>query len=302
MEIGRILTAMVTPMRADKSVDVAQAKRLAAALLESGSDGIVLAGTTGESPSLEFEEERQLFAELLPVCHEHGGVLIAGTGSNSTVTAVESSERTQAIGVDGLLQVVPYYNKPSQEGLYQHFASVARSVDLPIILYNIPSRTGVNMSAETQLRLGHDFANIVGSKEATGDLELQAQLIEHAPDGFKLWSGDDAHTLPLLSIGGYGVISVLAHIVGKQIKTEIDAFLAGDVDEAARIHRSLLPITKAMFLTSNPAPIKWTLNQIGFEVGPVRLPLVEPPEDVQAQIRVELDRVRIDLPQPAESA
>ena len=301
MEIGRILTAMVTPMRADGSLDIDQAKRLAAALFESGSEGIVLAGTTGESPTLEFEEERQLFTELLPVCHERGAVLIAGTGSNSTATAVESSERAQEIGVDGLLQVVPYYNKPSQEGLYQHFGAIAKAVDLPIILYNIPGRTGVNMSAATQLRLGHDFRNIVGSKEATGDLELQAELIQHAPAGFKLWSGDDAHTLPLLSIGGYGVVSVLAHIVGKQIKAEIYAFLAGNVDEAARIHRSLLPITKAMFLSSNPAPIKWTLNQLGFEVGPLRLPMVEPPGDVQAQIRVELDRVQIDLPLPTQS-
>lgn len=298
MEFGRILTAMVTPMRADGSLDVEQAKRLAAAIIDSGSNGVVLAGTTGESPTLEFEEERELFSQLLPVCHEHGGVLIAGTGSNSTRTAVQSSERAQEIGVDGLLQVVPYYNKPSQEGLYQHFQAVAQAVDLPIILYNIPGRTGVNMSAETQLRLAHDLSNIVGTKEATGDLELVARIIQGAPDGFRVWSGDDANTLPLMSIGGYGVVSVLAHIVGTQIRAMVDAFVAGRVEEAAGLHRSLLPITKAMFLSSNPSPIKWTLNRIGFEVGPPRLPLVEPPPEVQTQILAELDRIQVDLPLP----
>lgn len=298
MELGRVLTAMVTPMRRDGAVDVEQAKRLAAALLESGSDGVVIAGTTGESPTLEFEEERQLFRELLPVCHERGGSLIAGTGSNSTATAVEASVRAEAIGVDGLLQVVPYYNKPSQEGLYQHFRAVAEATSIPIILYNIPGRTGVNMSAETQLRLAHDCPSIVGTKEATGDLELAAQIIQGAPSGFRLWSGDDSNTLPLLSIGGYGVVSVLAHIVGTQIRTMVDAHVAGRADEAATIHRALLPVTKAMFLTSNPAPIKWALNHLGFEVGPPRLPLVEPPAEVQDKIRAELERVRIDLPLP----
>ena len=294
MELGRILTAMVTPMRADGSVDLEQAKRLAAAIIDCGSDGVVLAGTTGESPTLEFEEERELFGQLLPVCHEHGGVLIAGTGSNSTRTAVESSERAQEIGVDGLLQVVPYYNKPSQEGMYQ-------AVDVPIILYNIPSRTGINMSAETQLRLAHDLANIVGTKEATGDLELAVQIIDGAPDGFRVWSGDDANTLPLMSVGGYGVVSVLAHLVGGQIRAMVDAFVAGRVEEASRLHRQLLPVTKAMFLTSNPTPVKWALNHIGFEVGPPRLPLVEPPVEIQAQIIAELNQVQIDLPLPAAS-
>jgi 4-hydroxy-tetrahydrodipicolinate synthase len=302
MEFGRILTAMVTPMQADGSVDVEQAKRLAAAIIDCGSDGVVLAGTTGESPTLEFEEERELFGQLLPVCHEHGGVLIAGTGSNSTKTAVESSQRAQEIGVDGLLQVVPYYNKPSQEGMYQHFRAVAEAVDLPIILYNIPSRTGINMSAETQLRLAHDLPNIVGTKEATGDLELAVQIIAGAPDGFRVWSGDDANTLPLMSVGGYGVVSVLAHIVGAQIRAMVDAFVAGQVDEAARLHRQLLPVTKAMFLTSNPTPVKWALNHLGFAVGPTRLPLVEPPVEIQAQIMAELQQVQIDLPLPATSA
>ncbi len=298
MDFGRILTAMVTPMRADGSVNVEQAKRLAAALMDSGSNGVVIAGTTGESPTLEFEEERELFRELLPICHERGGHLIAGTGSNSTATAIDTSQKAAALGVDGLLLVVPYYNKPSQEGLYAHFGAIAEAVDVPAIVYNIPGRTGVNMTAETQLRLAHDFPNIVGTKEATGDLELAAQIIESAPDGFRLWSGDDANTLPLLSIGGYGVVSVLSHIVGGQIRAMIDAHLAGNVDEAARIHRSLLPITKSMFLTSNPAPIKWTLNHVGFDVGPTRLPLVAPPVEVQATIQAELERVRVDLPLP----
>lgn len=297
-ELGRIMTAMVTPMTPAGAVDLEQAKRLAGALLDNGSDGIVVAGTTGESPTLEFEEERTLFRELLIVVRERGGCLVAGTGSNSTRTAVEASQKAAELGVDGLLLVVPYYNKPSQEGLYQHFRAVAESVAVPCILYNVPSRTGINMSAETQLRLAHDLPNICGTKEASGDLELAAQIIEGAPAGFRLWSGDDANTLPLLGLGGYGVISVLAHIVGRQIRAMFDAYLGDDREQAARIHRRLLPVTKAMFLTGNPAPIKWALNHVGFPVGPTRLPLVEPDAAIQEKIAAELARTQIDLPLP----
>ncbi|MEE9277502.1 MAG: 4-hydroxy-tetrahydrodipicolinate synthase [Dehalococcoidia bacterium] len=297
-ELGRLLTAMVTPMRADGSLDVAQAQRLAAALLESGSDGLVIAGTTGESPTLEFEEERTLFRELLPICRERSACLVAGTGSNSTRTAIEASQRAEEIGVDALLLVVPYYNKPSQDGLYQHFRAVAESVSLPCIMYNVPSRTAVSMSAETQLRLAHDLPNIRGAKEASGDLDLIGALIDGAPDGFRVWSGNDGDTLPILALGGYGVVSVISHLVGRQVRALLDAFLRDDRDEAARIHRSLIPLTKAMFLVGNPVPLKYALNQVGFSVGPPRLPLAEPDEATAAQIRAELERARIDLPLP----
>ena len=297
-ELGRLFTAMVTPMRGDGSVDLEQAKRLTAALLESGSEGVVVCGTTGESATLELEEERTLFRELLPVCRERGAALVAGTGSNSTRTAIESSRQAEAVGVDALLQVVPYYNKPSQEGIYRHFRAVAEAVSLPCILYNVPSRTATTMTADTQLRLAHDVPNIVGTKEASGDLEAISAIIGGAPPGFRVWSGNDGDTLPILALGGYGVVSVVSHLAGRQVRAMIEDHLRADAEEAARIHRRLLPLTNAMFLVGNPVPVKWALNQVGFPAGPTRLPLVEPDEATQAKIRAELERAQIDLPLP----
>lgn len=297
-DFGRIFTAMVTPMRDDGSVDMAQAQALANGLLENGSDGLVVCGTTGEASTLEFEEERALFRELLPICHAHGGALVAGTGSNSTRTAIESSRRAEEIGVDGLLLVVPYYNKPSQEGMYRHFRAIAEAVTLPCILYNVPSRTGISMSAATQLRLAHEVSNINGTKEASGDLDLIGAVIDEAPDGFRVWSGNDGDSLPILALGGYGVISVVSHLAGRQLRSMVDAFLAGRRDEAAAIHRRLQPLTNTLFLEGNPTPVKYALNQAGFRVGPTRLPLVEPSEGVRTAIDTELARAQIDLPAP----
>jgi 4-hydroxy-tetrahydrodipicolinate synthase len=286
---------MVTPMREDGSVDVGLAQVLARMLLENGSEGLVVCGTTGEAPTLEFEEERTLFRELLPICHERGAALVAGTGSNSTRTAIESSRRAQEIGVDALLLVVPYYNKPSQDGMYRHFTAVAESVTLPCILYNVPSRTSICMSAETQLRLARDVPNIVGTKEASGDLELVGAIIEGAPPDFRVWSGNDGDTLPILALGGYGVVSVVSHLAGRQLREMFEAFLAGRRDEAAAIHRWLQPLTAALFLEGNPVPVKYALNRSGFPAGPTRLPLVEPGEATKAAIDVELERAGIDL-------
>ena len=293
--LGRLYTAMVTPMREDGAVDVEQAQALAAALIDSGSDGVVVAGTTGESPTLEFEEERTLFRELLPLVHEKGGTLIAGTGSNSTATAIEASEHAAAIGVDGLLLVVPYYNKPSQEGLYQHFRAVAEAVDLPCMLYNVPGRTGTNMTAGTQLRLAEDLENICGVKEASGDLEQIAEIIRSAPPRFRVWSGNDGDNLAILAMGGYGAVSVLSHLVGGQIKAMYEAWEAGDSAKAGEIQVRLAPLVKAMFLVGNPVPVKWALNEIGFRVGPPRPPLVEPDDAIQEQIRTVLANTEIDL-------
>ena len=293
--LGRLYTAMVTPMREDGAVDVEQAQSLAAALIDSGSDGVVVAGTTGESPTLEFEEERTLFRELLPLVHEKGGTLIAGTGSNSTATAIEASEHAAAIGADGLLLVVPYYNKPSQEGLYQHFRAVAEAVDLPCMLYNVPSRTGTNMTAATQLRLAEDLENICGVKEASGDLEQIAEIIRSAPPRFRVWSGNDGDNLAILAMGGYGAVSVLSHLVGGQIKAMYEAWEAGDSAKAGEIQVRLAPLVKAMFLVGNPVPVKWALNEVGFRVGPPRPPLVEPDDAVQEQIRAVLANTEIDL-------
>ena len=293
--LGRLYTAMVTPMREDGSIDVEQAQALAAALIESGSDGVVVAGTTGESPTLTHEEERVLFRELLPVVRELDATLIAGAGSNSTATAVEASELAAEIGVDGLLQVVPYYNKPSQEGLYQHFRAVADAVDTPIMLYNVPGRTGANMTAATTVRLAEDCPNIVGVKEASGDLEQIAEIIRSAPPRFRVWSGNDGDNLAILAMGGYGAVSVLSHLVGGQIKAMYEAWEAGDTAKAGEIQVRLAPLVKAMFLVGNPVPVKWALNEIGFRVGPPRPPLVEPDDAIREQIRAALANTEIDL-------
>ena len=287
---GRLYTAMVTPMTEAGGVDVEQAQHLASALLKSGSDGVVVAGTTGESPTLTHDQERMLFRELAPVVHDAGGTLIAGTGSNSTATAVEASEEAAKLDIDGLLQVVPYYNKPSQEGLYQHFKAVADAVpETPIMLYNVPGRTGLNMAAATTVRLAEDCANIVGVKEASGDLEQIAEIVRTAPPGFRIWSGNDQDNLAILATGGYGTVSVLSHLVGGSIKAMYDAWERGDTAEAGRLHVKLAPLVKALFLIGNPAPVKWALNDIGFNAGPLRAPLVDPDEGIQATIRSALE-------------
>ncbi len=287
---GRLYTAMVTPMTEAGGIDVEQAQHLASALIKSGSDGVVVSGTTGESPTLTHDEERLLFRELMPVVHEAGGTLIAGTGSNSTGTAVDASEQAAEIGVDGLLQVVPYYNKPSQEGLYQHFKAVAEAVpETPILLYNVPGRTGLNMAAQTTVRLAEDCPNIAGVKEASGDLEQIAEIIRTAPRAFRVWSGNDGDNLAILAMGGYGAVSVLSHLVGGQIKAMYDAWERGDTAEAGRLQVKIAPLVKALFLIGNPAPVKWALNDIGFNAGPLRAPLVDPDEGIQNTIRAALE-------------
>ena len=291
---GRLLTAMVTPFDDEGKVDYAQAKKLALALLDSGSDGVVVVGTTGESPTLLREEEFRLFAEIKQAVGDRGSV-IAGTGSNSTAEALEATRGAERAGADGCLLVVPYYNKPTQEGLYQHFRAIAGSTRLPCILYNVPSRTGVNLAAETTLRLA-ELPNVIGIKEASGNLEQVARIISRAGDGFYVWSGNDSDTLPILALGGYGVISVAAHLVGRQIAAMIAAFVEGRTGEAAAIHRRLLPLVNALFVVSNPIPVKYALNQIGFRVGKPRLPLTEPDEKTAALIRETLQNYTIDLP------
>ena len=295
---GRLYTAMVTPMREDGAIDVEQAQTLASALIQSGSEGVVVAGTTGESPTLSHEEERVLFREMLPVVHDLGATLIAGTGSNSTATAIEASEQAAKIGVDGLLQVVPYYNKPSQEGLYQHFRAVADAVDTPVMLYNVPGRTGSNMSAATTVRLAEDCPNINGVKEASGDLEQIAEIVRTAPKHLRVWSGNDGDNLAILAMGGYGAVSVLSHLVSGQIRAMYDAWEAGDTAKAGEIQVRLAPLVKAMFLVGNPVPVKWALNEVGFRVGPPRPPLVEPDDAIKEQIRGVLANIDVDLVQP----
>ncbi len=272
MPWGRILTAMVTPFTVDGKLDLDGAGKLARYLIDHGSDGLVVAGTTGESPALRHEEKTALFRAVKEAVGDRAAV-IAGTGTNSTAASIELSREAEALGVDGLMLVVPYYNRPSQEGLYQHFRAVAGAVNLPIILYNIPSRTGRNMDAATTLRLAA-INNIVAVKEASGDLDQATAIIRDAPAGFRLYSGDDSLTLPLMAVGGYGIISVAAHVAGAKMQAMVQAFVRGEADRAAALHRELFPLFKTLFITSNPVPVKEALQILGLPAGPVRLPLV----------------------------
>ena len=290
---GRLLTAMVSPFDEKGEVDYQQARKLALALLDSGSEGLVVVGTTGESPTLVREEELRLFAEVKSAVGDRGAV-IAGTGSNSTSEAVAATRGAEEIGVDGCLLVVPYYNKPTQEGLYQHFRTIAESTSLPCILYNVPSRTVTSLSVETIIRLSH-VDNIIGVKEASGNMEQVAKIVSGTRD-FRVWSGNDTDTLLILALGGYGVVSVASHLVGKQINEMIYSFVNGQTEQAAEIHRRLLPLVNALFVVSNPIPVKYAVNLAGFNVGKPRLPLTEPDEKTAALIRDALKDYQIDLP------
>jgi len=293
MEIGRLLTAMVTPFDSEGRVDYEQAKRLALALLDAGSDGVVVAGTTGEAPTLTNDEKLLLFAEVKGAVGNRGAVL-AGTSTYNTAESVELSREAERAGVDGLLLTTPYYSKPPQEGIFRHFEAIANAVSIPCIIYNIPGRTGINVAADTQLRIAQ-IPNIAGVKEASGDLDQIARLIEEAP-GYRVWSGDDAMTLPILALGGYGTVCVASHLVGIQIQEMIRAHLDGRVDEAARIHRRLLPLMQTLMTAAgNPIPVKYALNQVGFRAGGFRLPLVEPSAEAAEIVMAAVRRQRIDL-------
>lgn len=294
---GRVLTAMVTPFDESGQVDYQKARELAAALLDSGTEGLVLTGTTGESPTLSTEEKLRLYGEIRSAIGGRGQI-IAGSCNYNTAESIELSREAQRIGVDGILGTVPYYNKPPQEGLYQHFRTIAEAVPLPMILYNVPTRTVTNMLPETTIRLS-EIDSIVGIKEASGNLEGIAKIIENSSPGFRVWSGDDSSTLPILSIGGYGIVSVAAHLVGKQIQRMIQAYLGGDPEGAARLHRAMLPLVNSMFVVTNPIPLKYALNKMGFQVGTPRLPLVEIDARSAAVVDAALAGATIDLPVPA---
>jgi 4-hydroxy-tetrahydrodipicolinate synthase len=291
--LGRLLTAMATPFDEKGAVNYERAKKLASALLDSGSDGVVVAATTGESPTLSWEEEMRLFSEVKSAVGQRG-TIIAYTGSNSTAEAVEATQKAEKIGVDGCLLVVPYYNKPTQEGIYQHFKTVAESTSLPIIMYNIPGRVVINMSVETIVRLSQ-IKNIVGVKEANGDMAHVARTLNTASKDFLIWSGNDNDTFHIMALGGYGTIGVVTHLVGKQIKRMMDNILGGKLAEAAAIHRKLLPLVDALFIETSPAPLKYVLNHIGFNVGKPRLPLVEVSQKSAEIIKETLKKYQIDL-------
>jgi len=288
-DFGRVLTAMVTPFNKDQTIDFEQVKKLARHLVQSGSDGLVLAGTTGESPTLSKDEKVELFRVVV---EEVGGdaIVIAGTGGNNTAASVELTRAAEKVGVDGVLQVSPYYNKPTQEGLYQHFKAIAASTNLPVMLYNIPGRTAVNILPQTVIRLA-EIENITSIKEASGSLDQVSELRRSLPDHFAIYSGDDSMTLPIMSLGGKGVVSVAAHIVGPKIQEMVNAFTSGNVTMATKIHSSLYPVFKILFITTNPVPVKAAMNMLGWKVGAPRLPLV----DVNEAEREALRRVLADF-------
>lgn len=272
MNFGQVLTAMVTPFDQHGEVDFNAARTLVNYLIENGTDGLVVAGTTGESPTLTTEEKIALFKFVVEVSAGRVPV-IAGTGSNNTRASISLTKLAEEAGVDGIMLVTPYYNKPSQEGLFQHFKAIAETTSLPVMLYNIPGRSVVNMSVETVVRLS-EISNIVAIKEASGNLDAMAEMISRTSDDFTLYSGDDGLTIPVLSIGGAGVVSVASHIIGNEMQEMINQFKNGRVQEAAISHQRLLPIMKALFAAPNPTPVKAALNMQGVQVGGVRLPMV----------------------------
>lgn len=272
MKWGRILTAMATPFTEEGNMDIEGAKRLAAYLVENGSDGLVVAGTTGESSTLTREEKIALFRAVKETVGDRAPV-IAGTGTNSTVASIDLTREAEKTGVDGIMLVTPYYNKPSQEGLYHHFKNVAAATSLPVILYNIPSRTGINLEAATTLRLS-EIKNITAIKEGSGNMEQVTVILRQASTDFVVYSGDDSLTLPLMAVGAYGVISVASHIIGNRMQAMVKAFIAGNVVEAAKLHREMSAIFKVLFISSNPVPLKESLRIMGLPGGPVRPPLV----------------------------
>lgn len=271
---GKVLTAMITPFNDDYSVNFTQAQRLARYLVDNGSDGLVVAGSTGESATLSKDEKLKLFDSVLEAVGDKA-VVIAGTGSNDTRASVEMTKEAEKIGVHGAMLVGPYYNKPPQEGYYQHFKTIAESTVLPLIVYNVPGRTGSNILPSTIARLS-EIKNIVAVKEASGSLDQVSEIVRSTAKEFMVYSGDDSLTLPIMSIGGAGIISVAAHIVGKQMQIMLKAFADGDVNKAQSIHAELLPFFKVIFVTTNPIPIKAAVNLLGLHAGPLRLPLVAP--------------------------
>lgn len=272
MNFGQLLTAMVTPFDHANEIDFPATENLINHLIKNGTDSIIVAGTTGESPTLTAEEKIELFQFVVKVVDQRVPVL-AGTGTNSTEESISLTKEAEKAGVDGLMLVTPYYNKPSQAGLFAHFKAIAQTTNLPIMLYNIPGRSAVNMSVETIISLS-ELHNVIAVKEASGDLNAMTRIVRETSNNFLLYSGDDDLTLPTLAIGGTGVVSVSSHIIGNEMKEMIQAFIDGNVQEASIIHQKLLPTMEAVFSAPSPTPIKSALNMIGVRVGDVRLPLI----------------------------
>lgn len=273
MNFGNVLTAMVTPFDENGNVDFQRTTELIEHLLENGSDGLVIAGTTGESPTLTKEEKITLLKHTIKTVNKRVPVIV-GTGNNNTAASISLTKEAEACGVDAIMLVAPYYNKPNQQGLYKHFTTIANETNLPVMLYNIPGRSVVKMDADTIIQLSK-VKNIVSVKDASGDLDLVSEVIERTSDAFSVYSGEDSITLPLLAVGGDGVISVASHVVGNEIQKMVSAFQKGNVTEAGALHRKLLPIMNGLFAAPSPSPVKAALRMKGVDTGSVRLPLLE---------------------------
>ncbi|MFK3936350.1 4-hydroxy-tetrahydrodipicolinate synthase [Alkalihalobacillus sp. NPDC078783] len=289
MNFGRVITAMITPFNEFGQVDVEATERLIEHLIENGSDALVVGGTTGESPTLTTEEKKLVFKTAVQAVNGRVPV-IAGTGSNNTQASIDLTSEAAAIGLDAVMLVAPYYNRPSQEGLYQHFKAIAESTSLPVMLYNVPGRSAITIDVDTTLRLVQ-VPNIVSMKEASEDLDAMALLIDQAPVGFTVYSGDDSLTLPVLAIGGAGVVSVASHIFGKEMQQMATLFENGKVQAAARMHRQLLPGMKALFAAPNPVPVKAALEMYHIKTGSVRLPLLPLTAEQEQSLRDTLEPI-----------
>jgi 4-hydroxy-tetrahydrodipicolinate synthase len=287
VDFGRLITAMITPMDAQGNVDIDQCVSVAKYLEKNGSTALLVAGTTGESPVLSADEKREM---LVSIKKNVSIPVIANVGTNSTAASIENIKLAESCGVDGLLAVVPYYNKPNAASQFLHFSALAEAASLPIIMYNIPGRTGINMTAETTIRLSK-VKNIAGIKEASGNLDQLAEIVNGAADGFIVYTGEDSQTLPTLAVGGYGVISVASHVVGNEMADMIESYLKGNVAHAKDIHLKLMKIIKCLFMTANPIPVKEAMNLLGFKVGKPRLPLAPADETVIAALTDELKKL-----------
>ncbi|HEY1656530.1 MAG TPA: 4-hydroxy-tetrahydrodipicolinate synthase [Candidatus Tumulicola sp.] len=284
MNLGTILTAMITPFDRHGMLDVAEAERLARWLVARDTDGLVLAGSTGEGQTLDRSERAALWAAVKDAVGNRASI-VANAGTNDTRESVAAVEDATQAGADAILAVVPYYNKPTQSGMLKHFTAIAQSTPLPVIVYNIPGRTGANMLPETLLRLAHDCANVTGVKESSGDLKQIATILRDRPRHFKLWAGDDHLFLPCLALGADGVVGVASHLCSREYRRMTDAYRAGRVGEAADIHASLLDLIDALFATTSPIPIKWAMKQLGFHAGECRLPLDGMPPALANRLR-----------------
>lgn len=289
-DAGEVITAMVTPFDEKRDVDYDKVETLAAYLVENGSDAVLVTGTTGESPTLTFDEEIEILSSAKRGVSNRAKVIM-GTGSNSTETAVMMSKRAEKEGADAILSVVPYYNKPSQSGMIEHFSAVAEAVNLPVILYNIPSRTGVNIAPDTVKTLAKKYQNIVALKQSCSDMDTLTELRTVCPSDFAIYSGDDSLTLPMLSLGAHGVISVASHLFGKEIKSMIRNFKTGDITTAKNMHIKLFPVFKKLFMVSNPVPVKAALANKGLMEEYVRRPLVEMTKAEKAELLFTLDSI-----------